>query len=216
MVGKHTGRRLLWARKTKGYQLKELAVAFNVKPNTIQVWQVRGIPEDKIMSIAIYFGVEDWVFRDENISEIDFKNIILLPSFQHYYKQAGDIQGSRPVLLTAFEKKHKNNVATSSPFYFVGGSLFVITHVLGAKGLSFNQVLISNVKLRGMQTIDRMSQPPQPILHIITRGDTKPSDTFIQQDIINRLEKGKYSLSVYSNHDVKVYVYKINHLSTAK
>lgn len=213
-IGEITGRRFQLARNLKRHSIQELADYFHLEVSTIKKWQQRGIPKNAIAAVAHLFNVEEWLFTDEKLSDEDFKKIILDTALLEKYKPSSQLRASALSLVKSFKKykKSKTNegrIFRSDPFYISSNSVLIVTTVWGMEGITNTQVLFEKKDLEPTEMIGNRRLYPTPTFYIVTSENTLVSDKFVQQDILNKLKKGRYYLIVFSEYFFEVNIYEI-------
>jgi len=210
----HSGKKLRCAREIKRLQLIDLAEGLEATVVLVQKWQQRGVPRKVESVVSRYFGVEEWVFTDETLTEEIFKQIIFDPKLQDKYRPANRPKGpSSPVLIATFKSKNTGRILETDSFYVSNKTVLISGRVWEREGVTFTQISLCDEheedrKQRYMK-LGFSRHDIDPTLRICTEYDTKPTDEIIQEKIINGVKEGSYHLSVHPDYFFEISVYEM-------
>lgn len=210
----HSGKKLNVARHIKNFSLRGLAKDFKKDVGTIQKWQNRGIPKKKLPAIAYHFGVEEWVFADESLTEEIFKEIIFDPKLQDKYRPTNRPKGpSSPSLIATFKSKNTGRILKTDSFYISSKTVLIGARVWERKGLTVTQISLCDedeeARNQRYMAVDFSGQDIDPTLRIHTEPDTKPTDEIIQEQMINGVKEGYHYLSVHPDYSFEISIYEM-------
>lgn len=85
-------------KKERKRKVDEISEIVKVKSETVRRWiqPQKGIPEEKLSDVANYFNVPESIFKDESLSDEDFKKIISDPASIDNYRHLDDDNKSSP------------------------------------------------------------------------------------------------------------------------
>lgn len=211
-----SGERLKRAKFLKKYPLQKLADEFSVLLNTFQKWQQKkGIPQKKLSLVAHHFGVEEWVFTDENLSTEDFDKIILNPELMKTFRPASngtslekspsDNDDQLPKPIISFSVKYdpvRGNDYESPRFMIEQSRIVIITKVWG-------KIESSKTIVQLKKSLDTILEQNDDFPEIEIMADTEKPLPLEQRDEVPIDVAGIYYLKIHSNCNLEVKVYEV-------
>jgi hypothetical protein len=196
----HTGKRLLLARNLKSLAIKDIANEFNVMGNTVQKWQKEGVPDRSVPTLANYFGVDEWVFTHQGITEEEFKDLILNP------KKNGSI---RPVFSFEGERRQNGGLVDTNPFGVRAEKLLIRVFVWGVKGKTFSQFALTMNGYYKAKTLERAAHPKPQILRVDTDENTSAKDRVMSEMVVDRIKPQEYFFTIDTPKNFQVFVFEL-------
>lgn len=188
------------ARNLKSLAAKDIANEFNVGENTVLKWQNKGVPDRSLPAIANYFGVDEWLFTHQGITEEEFKKIILNP------KKNGSI---KPVFSFHSESSKKDGPISSIFFNIKTTTVLIRAFISGVKGQTFSQFSLTMQGYFKMKPMDRALYPEPYILRLITDESTQIQDRVVGEMIVERIEPKTYYFSVDTPKNFELFVFEL-------
>ena len=181
-----SGERLRRAKEIKLLTRKDLANDFDISVAAIIKWQQRGIPKKWLAGIAKYFGVDQAVFEDGNISEADFEMMIR-------DSMAG--VELKNVIFT-FQGSAEDRVGRCPEFNISKSRILLKANVWGVEGQTISQFTLTDgvyyQPIEGVigSSLNRYMRGELPVLRVITGIDNKATDITSDVLIRDHLQRG--------------------------
>lgn len=209
---KLAGRRLGIALDVKNYRRIDLAEKFNdnVQEETITTWiKKRGLPKKRWPAVAYFFGVEEWVFLDENITDPVFKKIISNPQLMKKYRPVYLESDTTPFLLITFNiNKPKDRIHKSKPFLITGNRVLVNVSFWASERLSYVKLYLEKKRDKNEPYIQAGFRLPTPEFSLCLEEDKQSAEKITGEHFFN-VEPGHYYISIYSRYKARVLVYEM-------
>jgi hypothetical protein len=196
----HTGKRLLLARNLKSLTAKDIANEFNVLENTALKWQKRGVPDRSVPALANYFGVDEWVFTHQGITEEEFKNLILNPNRR---------SSIRPVFSFQGKLRQKDGLIRTNSFNITVNKILTRAFIWSVEGQTISQFSLTREGYNKMRTIERQQYPEPKTLRLITDKSTKISDRVMGEMIVEHLKPQTYYFTIHTPKHFELFVFEL-------